>query len=78
MATTSIELKRYCKRLSPERTDEVVGAVVELIVNFLKRNEGSTGETAGNRGTTRNKHRKHEQERSHGKEQQSYEGSRSH
>jgi len=63
MPTTSTELKRHCKRLSPERTDEVVGAVVELIVNFLKRSEGGTGETAGNRGTTRNRHREHERER---------------
>jgi hypothetical protein len=74
MPTTSIGLKRYCKRLSPEKTDEVVGAVVELIVNFLKGDEASSGETAGNRGTTRNKHRAYEKERSHGKEQQGCEG----
>jgi len=74
MPTTSMELKRHCKRLSPERTDEVVGAVVELIMNFLKRSEGGSGDTAENRGTTRNKHRENEQERSHGKEQQDCEG----
>ena len=74
MPTTSIELKSHCKRLSPERTDEVVGAVVELIVNFLKRSEDISGDTAGNGRTTRNKNREHHQERPHGKEQQRCEG----
>ena len=36
-AAHTIELKRHCRRLSPEETDKVVGAVADLIVEFLKQ-----------------------------------------
>jgi len=34
--STSIELKRHHQELSPKETDEVVEAVADLIVEFLK------------------------------------------
>ena len=37
-----MELKRHQKRLSPKQTEELVGAVVELIVSFLKKRKDRT------------------------------------
>ena len=31
----SLELKRHGERLSPEKTDEVIEAIADLIVNYL-------------------------------------------
>ncbi len=36
MATTSIELKRHYSELSDKETNEVIEAVADLIVHFLK------------------------------------------
>ena len=40
-ATPPIELKRHFHTLSEKETDEVVDAVADLIVNFLKGKRGS-------------------------------------
>ena len=48
MPTTSIELKRHFRTLPPKETDEVVEAVADLIVNFLKRRR-ETGVSAGSK-----------------------------
>lgn len=37
MATTRIDLKRHYGELSPREIDEVVEAVADLIVDFLKK-----------------------------------------
>ena len=37
MATPRIELKRHYRELSEAETDELVGIVADLIVDFLKK-----------------------------------------
>ena len=37
VAAHAIELKRRYRKLSPEETDEVVGAVADLMLEFLKQ-----------------------------------------
>ena len=34
-----LDLKRHCEKLSPEKTDEAVKAVADLIVNYLNGKE---------------------------------------
>ena len=41
-ATSSIELKRHYRELSEAETDELVAAVADLIVTFLKGSREST------------------------------------
>jgi len=36
----AIEFKRHYRRLSEKQTDELVGAVADLIVNFIKSRKG--------------------------------------
>ena len=36
-ATSSIELKRHYRELSPKEVDELVAVVADLIVDFLKK-----------------------------------------
>ena len=46
--TPSIEIKRHCRNLSEKETDELVGAVADLIVGYVKRQSNDQPETAGN------------------------------
>ncbi|RLI90173.1 MAG: hypothetical protein DRO89_06300 [Candidatus Altiarchaeales archaeon] len=43
-----MEFKRHYRKLSEKQTDELVGAVVDLIVNFIKSRKG--GGPAGSLG----------------------------
>ena len=45
--TAPIELKRHALDLSPEEAEEIVGAVADLLVNYLKKqgNPAATGPT---------------------------------
>jgi len=43
-----MEFKRHYRRLSEKQTDELVGAVADLIVNFIKSRKG--GRPAGSPG----------------------------
>jgi len=36
--TSTLELKKHREKLSPEKTDEVVKAVADMIVNYLNGN----------------------------------------
>jgi len=36
-ATSSIELKRHYREMSPEEVDDLVAGVADLIVDFLKK-----------------------------------------
>ena len=44
----AMEFKRHYRRLSEKQTDELVGAVADLIVNFIKSRKG--GRPAGSPG----------------------------
>ncbi|MBE0568404.1 MAG: hypothetical protein IH577_01850 [Deltaproteobacteria bacterium] len=45
-AATPMELKRHCVELSEQETEELVAAVADLIVNFLKGNRESVQSTS--------------------------------
>lgn len=60
MASSSIELKRHFSELSSEETDEVVGAVADLIVRFLKGKRGTDVGVERERGQT--SEREHERD----------------
>lgn len=44
----SIEIKRHCRKLSEKETDQLVGAVADLIVAFVKRQDNGQPGAAGN------------------------------
>ena len=49
----AMEFKRHYRRLSEKQTDELVGAVADLIVNFIKsRGGGEPATTASTQGAT--------------------------
>jgi len=55
VTTTAIELKRHYRKLSEKQTDELAGAVADLIVEFIKSRgcgrapePSSVSEPAGN------------------------------
>ena len=55
MATTSIELKRHYSELSDKETNEVIEAVADLIVNFLKGSKTSVAGDSGRDGVANEK-----------------------
>jgi len=42
VAEESIQLRRHYRELSPEETNEVVNAVADLVVNYLKGRRGDS------------------------------------
>lgn len=52
----SIEIKRHCRKLSEKETDQLVGAVADLIVVFLKRQDNGQPGATGNPNKLSNTH----------------------
>ena len=48
----AMEFKRHYRRLSKKQTDELVGAVADLIVNFIKSRGGEPATAASTQGAT--------------------------
>ena len=49
----AMEFKRHYRRLSEKQTDELVGAVADLIVNFIKSRGGEPATAASTQGATK-------------------------
>jgi len=48
----AMEFKRHYRKLSEKQTDELVGAVADLIVNFIKSRDGEPATAANTQGAT--------------------------